>query len=87
MGHVACQLAFQTAIGKIPNGGSVRQYRQLRTQASREAAVDPDDRAKPDTWLARSGEREVILVAHRLNRIVGQHQSGIAARTRSGVIG
>ncbi len=85
--YIRSQLLLETAIGEIAHGRSIRQDCQLRTEPPREAAVYVHDSAKPHTGLARGGEREMILVVHRLNGMIGQHQSGIAARTRSGVMG
>ena len=85
--HIGCELRFETAIGQAAYCHPIGKHCQLRAQPPRKTAFDPDNRTQPDAGLAGGDQRGVILIDILPNCPFGQHQSGMAARTRSGVMG
>ena len=85
--HIGCELRFETAIGQAAYGRPIGKHRELRAQPPREAALDPDNGTQPDPGFAGGDQRGMVLVGGKMESRVGQHQSGMHASTRSGVIG
>ena len=85
--QIGCELRFETAIGQAAYGRPIGKHRQLRAKPPREAALDPDNGTQPHPGFAGGDQRGVILIGIMPNCPLGQHQSGMHASTRSGVMG
>ncbi len=86
-GYIRRQLRFETSVRKASDSGTVGANCQLRPHAPRKTAFDPYDRTQGCSRFARGVKRGMVLVGGKMESRVGQHQSGMHASTRSGVIG
>ena len=85
--QIGCELRFETAIGQAAYCRPIGKHCQLRAKAPRKTALDIDDGTQSDASFASGDQCGVILVDILPKCLLGQHQPGMHASTRSGVIG